>query len=298
MLVLLVGGFLLFEVLGGEEAVKEIRTAHHAQEIAKSLQADGVTIRREGEHGLVAEGFVATSELQRKLRQALLEAQIGVKYRVVNLEQQVHAARTIVSTAGAQVTVEGDAKTGKIVLEGFMPDGPHAETLERILRRDIPELRPLESRIATPTTIAAEARAQLAAAGLAEVTQVAITGTTIRISGNPDEPGKTAVRGIADKLNARWAPKAKVEDATGGYAAAPVAASPAPAPAPVTVRAANDRFTVIVAGSSGFIIDTSGRRFIVGDKLANGEVIEEIRVDEIVTNLNGVKMRHTFGGGR
>jgi hypothetical protein len=66
----------------------------------------------------------------------------------------------------------------------------------------------------------------------------------------------------------------------------------------VTVRTegASGRFTIIVAGTDGFVRDNAGRRYGVGDKLANGEVIREIRADEVVTSRDGVKYRYTFGG--
>ena len=44
-----------------------------AQGIVSAQEAKGVTIRSDGKDGLVAEGFVPTSEQQRRLRQALQE---------------------------------------------------------------------------------------------------------------------------------------------------------------------------------------------------------------------------------
>jgi type III secretion system YscD/HrpQ family protein len=284
------GGYFLLNSSNSEASSESEVTA---QSIIAALQADGVRIRQDGQ-GLVAEGFVATNDQQRRLRQALLDADLGVKYRVVSLEQQVAAARTIVSTAGAQITVEANTKDGKLVLEGFLPDISHGETLQRILQRDIPELRPLEMRLTSLATVADEARKELASAGLDKVARVDVNGATIRISGGLPEHARTTVRAIADKLGGRWTGKATIEDAT-----TPVAVpAPVPIQPTVTVRVPPAKFTVVVAGRDGFVRDSNGRRYIVGDKLANGEVIEEIRMEEIVTSKDGIKRRYLFGGSQ
>lgn len=291
MLAALAGGYFVLKP-SNSEASSESRLS--AQGIVDSLQATGVKISPHG-HGLVAEGFVVTNEQQRRLRQALLDAGLGVRYRVVSLEQQVAAVRTIVSTAGALITVEADPKDGTIVLEGFLPENSHGEALRRILQRDIPELRPLSMKLASLATVAEETRKELASAGL-KTARVDVDGTTVRISGAEQDPGRAVVRGIVDKLNTRWSGKAKIEDAT------TLVAAPAPVPIQpqVTVRNATppDKFTVIVAGRDSFVRDSNGRRYTVGDKLANGEVIEEIRVEELVTSRDGIKRRYSFGGGK
>jgi hypothetical protein len=104
----------------------------------------------------------------------------------------------------------------------------------------------------------------------------------------------------------------KVEDATTAAVAPAPPAPPVPAPAPagrpdpapatehVTVKSSPPpaKIVIIVGGKDGFVRDEDGRRYEVGDKLANGEVIEEIRVEEIVTSRDGIRYRYTFGGGR
>jgi hypothetical protein len=87
---------------------------------------------------------------------------------------------------------------------------------------------------------------------------------------------------------------ARVENATTAVAA------PVPVTNGVTVKASPPpaKIIIIVGGKDGFVRDDAGRRYAVGDKLANGEVIEEIRVEEVITSRDGVRYRYTFGGGR
>ncbi|HYD04673.1 MAG TPA: hypothetical protein VEC60_03065, partial [Reyranella sp.] len=101
----------------------------------------------------------------------------------------------------------------------------------------------------------------------------------------------------SDELNGRWQGMARVENATTLAGAAP---APVPLAGGVTVKASPPpaKFIIIVGGKDGFVRDDAGRRYGVGDKLANGEVIEEIRVEEIITSRDGVRYRYTFGGGR
>jgi type III secretion system YscD/HrpQ family protein len=299
---------LLLAMLGGGtfwllNQSSDVAAAHSpeelAQQIVNSLGANGAKVSDDGHGGLLVEGYVATNELQRRLRQALLDASLAPRYNVVSLEQQVTAIRTIVSTAGAKLTVDPDPATGKIVIEGFLPEMAHWDTLQRVLQRDVPGLRPIEAHIVTTEKSVAEARERLDAAGLAKTTRVEASGATVRISGAVPESQRGAVKRIAEELNANWARnQIKVEDATTSLAGPSPTPIVPPSAATVTVRTegASGRFTIIVAGTDGFVRDNAGRRYGVGDKLANGEVIREIRADEVVTSRDGVKYRYTFGG--
>jgi type III secretion system YscD/HrpQ family protein len=316
VVLLLGGGYVLFHQFGGAVATVKRATA---QDIVAAQQAHGVTVRPDGRDGVIVEGFVVSGEQQRRLRQALLAADIAIKYRVVSLEQQTSAVRTIVAAAGAPLAVEADEKSGKIILDGFLPEMAHSDTLQRVLRRDIADLRPLETRIVTPATVRDDIRARLAEAGLDGLAKVEMAGQVARITGALSDEGRATTRRIADELTKRWSPMVKVEDATstvmGPAPTPPVAASappppsppPAPSPSapapnsePVTVKSSAPpaRIVIVVGGKDGFVRDDAGRRYEVGDKLANGEIIEEIRVEEIVTSRDGIKYRYTFGGGR
>jgi type III secretion system YscD/HrpQ family protein len=283
VLALLAGAFYWLQHGTSPEQTAEIETSNAAQAIVTAQKLTGVSIRKDEQGSWLADGYVETNEQLRRLRQAFLDARLPIKLRVASLEQQVTAIRTIVATAGAQLTVDADPKTGKIVLKGFLPELSHLDTLQRVLARDVTDLRPIDAQIVTTDQAAAEARRQLAAAGLEASTRVEATGATVRIEGSLPEAGRKAVQRVVADLGTHWPGVVTVEDATTLASAA-------------VVTPAIERITVIVAGPSGFIRDGAGRRFGVGDQLANGEVIEEIRADEVVTSKDGIKHRYTFGG--
>jgi type III secretion system YscD/HrpQ family protein len=291
------GGYWLLDQPTQATVIAEHRI--QAERIAASLKANGVKILTDQQGTVIADGFVATNEQHRKLRQAFAEANLPVKYSVVSLEQQVSAVRTIISTAGAKLTVEPEPKEGKIVIEGFLPDTVHLETLQRVLKRDVAELQPLDLRISTPGTIADDTRKELAAQGLEGVTRVGLDGLAIKVSGVLGDVDHTKAKKVIDAQNAKWSPSVKIEDAT---TAALVTPTPVPAPAqgPVVVPAtpARPKVTVVVVGKEGFVRDGSGKVYKVGDRLANGEVIVEIRMDEIITSRDGVRSRHPIGETR
>jgi type III secretion system YscD/HrpQ family protein len=294
LIVLGVGGFLLLNS-SGDEAVLQVGQA--TQKIVDDQGAKGVVVKHDDNGGVTVEGFVSTSEQQRRLRQALQAAGLPVKVKVVSLEQQASAVRTLAAAAGARLNVEADPDSGKLVLDGFLPEAGNVDTLLQNLRRDIADLRPIESHIVTAETVRAQVAERLRAAGLEGQATVDVAGNVVRIRGALAEDGRKAAARVANELNERWMGMAKVEDATTA-AGAPV---PVPArPAAVTVKASPPRakFIIIVGGKDGFVRDEAGRRYEVGDKLADGEVIEEIRVEEVVTSRDGVRYRYTFGGGK
>lgn len=295
LLVLGAGGYFL---LGDpDDVVASPGALTVAQQIVAAQGAKGVTVKSDGRGRLVAEGFVATSEQQRRLRLALQAAGVPLRFRVVSLEQQASAVRTLAGAAGARLTVEADPETGKLVLDGFLPEAAKVDTLLQTLQRDIADLRPIESHIVTSDTVRAEVAQRLRAAGLEGQTTLEIAGNVVRIKGGLAEDGRKAAAQVADDLTSRWQGMARVENATTAIGTAPVSA---PATTSVTVKASPPpaKFVIIAGGREAFVRDEAGRRYSVGDKLANGEVIEEIRVEEVITSRDGVRHRYTFGGGQ
>jgi type III secretion system YscD/HrpQ family protein len=294
LIVLGVGGFLLFGS-SGDDAVEQV--GQSVQKIVADQGAKGVVVKHDDNGGVTVEGFVPTSEQQRRLRQALQAAGLPVKVKVVSLEQQASAVRTLAAAAGARLNVEADPDSGKLVLDGFLPEAGNVDALLQNLRRDIADLRPLETHIVTAETVRAQVAERLRAAGLEGQATIDVAGNVVRIRGALAEDGRKAAARVATDLNERWMGMAKVEDATTA-AGVPV---PVPVrPAAVTVKASppGSKFIIIVGGKDGFVRDEAGRRYEVGDKLADGEVIEEIRVEEVVTSRDGVRYRYTFGGGK
>jgi type III secretion system YscD/HrpQ family protein len=297
LLLVLGGGYVL---LGDSDDVVASPGAQAvAQEIVAAQGAKGVTIKGDDRGRLVAEGFVVTSEQQRRLRLALQAAGVPLRFRAVSLEQQTSAVRTLAGAAGARLTVEANPETGKLVLDGFLPEAATVDTLMRTLQRDIADLRPIESHIVTSETVRAEVAQRLKAAGLEGQTTIEVAGNVVRIKGSLAEDGRKAAAQLAEDLTSRWQGMARVENATTaiGATAPPVSA---PTTTSVTVKASPPpaKFVIIAGGREAFVRDEAGRRYSVGDKLANGEVIEEIRVEEVITSRDGVRHRYTFGGGQ
>ena len=265
-----------------------------ARDIVKVAGANGVSVQENSDGALAIEGFVETSDEQQRLRQALLGENLPIEYRVVSLEQQLSAVRTELASTGAKLSAATDPKKGSIIIEGFLPDLAHVEALKQSLLRNIPDLRPLEMRVVTPEQAMREARERLAAAGLESATKIEVFPEGIRITGALDEDKRAAVARIVSALNARMAGAVKVEDAT------TIAKAPVPLPrSEVTVQASSPikNVRIVVTGKDGFFMDAAGRRYSVGGKLANGEVIEHIDTDQIVTLKDGVKRRYTLSEG-
>jgi hypothetical protein len=49
---------------------------------------------------------------------------------------------------------------------------------------------------------------------------------------------------------------------------------------------------MVVVGKNSFFYDRKGRRHAVGDRLPNGDVIDEISAEEVVVRRGDVRMRY------
>lgn len=292
--VILAAGYVFFLDNGPKADDVTVAALALARDIVSAAGADGVTVHESSDGALLIEGFVGTSDEQQRLRKALLGANLPIKYRVVSLEQQVSAVRTQVASTGARLSVEADLKNGNIIIEGVLPELSHFEALKQSLRRDISDLRPLEMRVVTPEQARRQAQEKLAAAGLDDATKIEVLPEAIRITGALDEGKRAVVARIVSELKNNWSGTIKIEDGT------TLAKAPVPLPrSEVTVQAASpfQNVRIVIAGKDGFFIDGDGRRYSVGSTLANGEVIEHIDTDQVVTMKDGVKRRYALSGG-
>jgi type III secretion system YscD/HrpQ family protein len=254
--------------------------------VVASLQMPTVSVAQEETRGIFVEGFVASNEQLALLGRTLAELPFPVKVRVASLEQQATAMRTIAAHTGANLAIEPNPKTGAIRVSGLLPDAGTFATLKQMFERDIANLRPIEEQIVSVDSAAAEVATLLSGAGLDVKTRVDSVDDEIRISGVVPEVAKPALRDIVAKAGQRWSPPVKIVDATTTAPVPPPKVSPAQAPMPY------EDVAMVVVGKNSFFYDRKGRRHAVGDRLPNGDVIDEISAEEVVVRRGDVRMRY------
>jgi type III secretion system YscD/HrpQ family protein len=254
--------------------------------VVASLQMPTVSVAQEETRGIFVEGFVASNEQLALLGRTLAELPFPVKVRVASLEQQATAMRTIAAHTGANLAIEPNPKTGAIRVSGLLPDAGTFATLKQMFERDIANLRPIEEQIVSVDSAAAEVATLLSGAGLDVKTRVDSVDDEIRISGVVPEVAKPALRDIVAKAGQRWSPPVKIVDATTTAPVPPPKVASAQAPMPY------EDVAMVVVGKNSFFYDRKGQRHAVGDRLSNGDVIDEISAEEVVVKRGDVRMRY------
>lgn len=268
------------------EQVLEASARQQVDAVVASLQMPTVSVAQEETGGIFVEGFVASNEQLALLGRTLAEVPFAVKVRVVSLEQQATAMRTIAAHTGANLAIEPNPKTGAIRVRGLLPDAGTFAALKQMFERDIANLRPIEEQIVSVDSAAAEVAALLSGAGLDRTTRVDSVDDEIRISGGVPEVARLTVRDIVAKAGQRWSPLVKIVDAT---TATPV---PSPKVAPAQAPMPYEDVAMVVVGKNSFFYDRKGQRHAVGDKLPNGDVIDDISAEEVVVRRGDVRMRY------
>lgn len=255
-------------------------------EVVDSLQMPTVSVAQEEMGGISVEGFVASNDQLALLSRALAEMPFAVKVRVVSLEQQATAMRTIAAHAGANLTIEPNPKSGTIRVRGLVPDAGTFANLKQLFRRDIANLRPIEEQVLSVESAAAEVGVLLFEAGLDGPTRVDVVNDEIRISGAVPDAARPTFKEIVAKAGQRWNPLVKIVDATTAASVPPPKMAPAQTPMPY------EQVAMVVVGKTSFFYDRKGQRHAVGDRMPNGDVIDEISAEEIVIKRGDVRMRY------
>jgi type III secretion system YscD/HrpQ family protein len=267
------------------EVLAEPNARRQLEEIVASIDIPTISIVNEDGGGFAVVGSVSTNQQLARLNQALAQLAFTTKVQVVSLEQQVTAMRTIVSHAGAKLTIEPSPQSGVITVTGVLLSSSTFAGLRALFERDIANLRPIEDHIVYVEAAASEARARLAGSGLANSTKVEAAGEEIRVSGGVTEAEKESVRQIVGQLGRNWEPALKFVDVTAVVAAA---AKPALEAVPLP----QENVAIVVVGPTSFFYDGKGQRYAVGDKLPNGDVIEAIKSDEVVIRRGDSTLRY------
>lgn len=255
--------------------------------VVASLQMPTVSVAQDETRGVFVEGFVASNEQLALLGRTLAELPFPVKVRVASLEQQATAMRTIAAAhTGANLAIEPNPETGAIRVSGLLPDAGTFATLKKLFERDIANLRPIEEQIVSLDSAAAEVAARLSGAGLDGTTRVDSVDDEIRISGVVPEVARPTFRDIMAKAGQRWSPLVKIVDATTTAPVPPPKVASAQAPMPY------EDVAMVVVGKNSFFYDRKGQRHAVGDRLSNGDVIDEISAEEVVIKRGDVRMRY------
>ena len=109
---------------------------------------------------------------------------------------------------------------------------------------------------------------------------------------------KGAVSNLGDiilRMNQKWAPLVKIVNQTKiGATPSPTTPKPVSAQAPALAPSLMpyEDIAMVVAGKNSFFYDRKGQRYVVGDKLANGDVIEEISTEDVVVRRGDAKIRY------
>lgn len=247
----------------------------------------------------VVSGYVNKNIDMSSLRSVLRQAQAPFTMHVESLEQQVRAVETIVSQAGAPLTVTADEERGGVVLTGYLPDEHVADLLVRKLHEDVRNLRLVETDIVTGDAILSDTRVSLDNADLANAVSANLSGGVIRLAGETRENTRPVLTEVVDGLTGRWGRYVKFSDETVRLAAPTPAVAQtrtASAPRPVaraeTVVRKQSRklpyyISVVVTGEQSLVRDSWGGRYEVGDVLPSGYKIMEIGPEGVVTSRAG-----------
>ena len=257
---------------------------------------------------LILSGFVKTSAEMVDLRYRLSDAGFSLRMNVDVLDLQVRSVKALLERMDVSWLAQGNAETGKIELQGYTPNDILQGQIISVLKRELPNLRPLEVRLMTAESIKEELEEAIAALKLSSSIETVVQS-------EQDIPRRLVVIGELGAIQ-----KSKLEQAlqtfkstvygTGSWGhviksqlgirsqvTEKIEKPLAPPPLVIFEKkvkkvvakkvpsARGISFSGVIYGDVALAIATSGRTYGVGDKLPNGYEISGISDKGIATRL-------------
>jgi type III secretion system YscD/HrpQ family protein len=235
-----------------------------------------------GDDRVLVQGYLDTEVQRRELISALQPMLGKVNVRVWSTALLDDAIRQALAGMRLQLDVYGVAD-GKVTLTGVLPPSISRDRLEQNLQRDVPGIASIDLQVVSIADAIQWLRDQSAGIGIPDQTlSITRQGDSLAVAGRLDAGKEGAWRDLTSAFGQRFGAKLSLQDDV-TFAAA--------APKPVAITPTFDfSIRAINLGPPAYITLDSDAKYLVGSRLDNGMILEEIKPNGMV--LRDGETRH------
>ncbi len=313
---MVVAAVLLFSGPEGEAPAKKISPMEQARLIKGQLQLQDIKFRQLPDKTLLLTGYVQTRKKKEDLLSRLREQRVAFRSQIVVMNDMRANAEALLKSRGYKnLDIELDNTPGSLVLTGYVVSSDQLEKVVNMLKEEIYGLTAIVDQVENQTGRLNALKAMIKEKGLASRVHLIERPGKVLIQGLLlDEGQHYKLTEIVNQFRQRIGKQPELIIAT-RYAQETQQILQQPATADKPPENNNSSALVVANGPKAplqpaltvrgvsmgqipYVIMEDGGKYLIGAKLDNGYIIEDINLDFLLLSNGTQQIKYRLGGKR
>ncbi len=274
--------------------IQEMPNIPGAMEISESAKAQlglkHIKFRQLPDNTLMISGYTQTLQDKLELQKLLRSQNVPFNSQIIVMNEMRDNAEMLLKDRGHdQLELELDTTPGSLVLTGYVATSDELDSIVNTLKQEIYGLISVVDQVENQVSRINTLKSMLREKGLIPRLQVVARDKTVILKGHILDEGQAHdLRTVITRFQKKYANNPTIELATksaGGNLADSQSA-----------LALNIRG--ISMGKVPYVVLLDGSRYLVGAKLSNGYIIEDINLDYLLLSNGTENVKYRLGGNR
>ncbi|WP_419834549.1 type III secretion system inner membrane ring subunit SctD [Endozoicomonas atrinae] len=249
-----------------------------------------VTFKQLPDKMLLVSGYTQTLQDKLELQKFLRKQGIPFNSQVIVMNEMRDNAELLLRDRGYdKLELELDNTPGSLVLTGYVSTSDELDNIIRMLKQEIYGLISVVDQVENQIGRVNTLKSMLREKGLIPRIHVAVRDQTVILKGHLQDEGQVYdLQTVVTKFQKKYANKPSIELAT-KYAGGMLTDSQSPLS--LNIRG-------ISMGKVPYVILIDGSKYLIGAKLSNGYIIEDINLEYLLLTNGTDRIKYRLGGNR
>ena len=295
VLVIVFAAVLIFSD-SSEPPLPEVTHLDEARQIQRTLNLKDVSLKELPDKTLQVSGYVLTSKKKRELQRMLREKNIPFNIQVVAMNELRSNADALLKSRGYNnLLLELDTTPGSLVLTGYVATSDELERLVTSLKQEIHGLVSVVDQVENQTSRVNTLRSMIREKGLSTRIHLVERPGQVSLQGHLLDEGQVFnLQELVRRFRDRYGKNPEI-----------VVATRSPSGQSVQKKAEADSNLLpslnirgISMGRIPYVVMEDGSKYLIGAKLANGYIIEDINIEYLLLTNGTDRIKYRLGGNR
>ena len=278
--------------LGGSPDEAELTDyLQQAKNIRAELRQKNVKLKELPDKSILVSGYIMTLNDKQSLQRTLRERGIPFTSQLVIMNELRANADSVLKTRGYKsLSLELDNSPGSLVMTGYVSSSEELNKIVAMLKQEVHGLVSIVDQVENQSGRVNSLKSMLREKGLAPRIHLIQKPNQITLEGHLlDDEQVYNLNNIVDRFRKRYGNRPELKLAT-KHAGSPGKVS-GPLSASLSIKG-------VSMGRVPYVVMEDGAKYLVGAKLANGYIIEEINLEYLLLTKGINRIKYRLGGNR
>ncbi|WP_422133425.1 type III secretion system inner membrane ring subunit SctD [Endozoicomonas sp. ALD040] len=285
--------FLLLIILlsgGSDEAPPEISHLDQAKEIRNRLNQKNIKLKELPDQSILISGYTLTMSDKQTIQRELREQGIPFSSQLVVMSELRANADVLLKNQGhTSLSLELDNSPGSLVMTGYVASSEELQKITAALKQEVHGLVSIVDQVENQAGRLNTLKSMLREKGLSPRIHLIQKPNQITLEGHLlDDEQVYNLNDVVTRFRKQYGnqPQLKLATKTAG----------APAKVLNTPLAPSLKIRSVSMGRVPFVTMEDGAKYLIGAKLANGYIIEDINLDYLLLSKGTDRIKYRLGG--